>query len=63
MLESWLFREREKIFDLVGQEDLKKILEKKTNACSYSTCFVIFNYHNMIYDLETHFEYSEISFW
>ena len=36
MLESWLFREREKIFDLVGQEDLKKIPEKKTYAYSYN---------------------------
>lgn len=34
MLESWLFREREKIFDLVGQKDLKKIREKKTYANS-----------------------------
>ena len=29
MLESWLFREREKIFDLIGQEDLKKIQTRK----------------------------------
>ena len=46
MLESWLFREREKIFDLVGQKDLKKIREKKTYDDSNINFLCLWKFNN-----------------
>ena len=47
MLESWLFREREKIFDLAGQEDLKKIQIRKHTLIQIS----IFSTQKVVYEL------------
>ena len=49
MLESWLFREREKIFDLAGHEDLKKIQIGKHTLIQIS----IFLTSKVVYEFKT----------